>query len=32
MVRHLRTHLAANGGKMKEYKEAIHLLNGKVND
>ena len=32
LVRHLKTRLAADDEKMKEYKEAIRLFNGKVNN
>lgn len=32
MVRRLRTCLAADSEKIKEYKEAIRFLNGEVND
>lgn len=30
VVKHLRTHLAIEGDQIKEYKEAIYLLNGEV--
>lgn len=31
MVKRLKTHLATEGDRIKEYKEPFYLLNGEVN-